>query len=108
MLALIDAHEIPRTWHQRYVSRGLLPGDTAWLGLDCMINPHADGAGLVSLALFALADRDDPVSTEQVMWFIEHANRQLLCLRGQWLPLPDTEDLSVLPMRAGRQQRISK
>ncbi len=96
ILALVEEHDTPFSWYMQFQRSGQIPGRKSWSQLDRRIEPREDGSGLVLLSIFKLADVDGHENVEDVPWFIELANSNLLQEKGKWVPVPDRTTIQDL------------
>lgn len=96
ILALVEEHDTPFSWYMQFQRSGQIPGRKSWSQLDRRIEPREDGSGLVLLSIFKLADVDGHKNVEDVPWFIEQANSNLLREKGKWVPVPDRTTIQHL------------
>lgn len=99
MLALVEEHDTPFSWYRQFRHSGQIPKPGSWARLDREIDPRGDGTGLLLLSVFKLADIDGHESVEDVVWFIEQANANLLREKGKEIPVPDEETIRDLEKR---------
>ena len=91
IMALVEEHDTPYAWYVQNQRTSQTPGPKSWTKLDKRIHPTSDGAGVVMLALFKLADIDGHTNVDDVPWFFAEANRNYLQNTGKWLPVPSAD-----------------
>jgi hypothetical protein len=89
ILTMVEEHDTPLSWYMQFHRSGQIPHRKSWAQLDRRIEPREDCSGLVLLSIFKLADVDGHENVEDVRWFIEQANLNLLRVKGKWVPMPD-------------------
>jgi len=96
ILALVDEHDTPFFWFMQFQKSGQIPKRKSWAKLDRKIDSREDGAGLVLLAVFKLADIGGHEEVDDAVWFFEQAFENYLREKGKWLPVPDKEAITSL------------
>ena len=91
IIGLVEEHDTPYAWYVQNQRGSQTPKSTLWATLDRNIHPTSDGAGLVMLALFKLADIDGHINVDDVPWFFSEANRNYLEKIGKALPVPSAD-----------------
>lgn len=96
VIALVEEHDTPYSWYIQYQRSGQVPKEKSWARLDRAIDDREDGTGIMLLCAFKLADIDGHDDVEDVVWFVEQANRCYLRQMGRWLPIPSAQEVRGL------------
>jgi len=96
IIALVEEHDTPFSWYTQCQKSGQIPKRRSWARLDRKIDGRENGAGIMLLAVFKLADIDGHAEVDDVHWFFEQAVNHYLREKGKWLPLPDESTIRSL------------
>lgn len=99
VIALVEEHDTPYSWYLQYQRSGQVPKEKSWARLDRAIDERQDGTGIMLLCAFKLADIDGHDDVEDVIWFVEQANRCYLRQKGKWLPIPSAQEVRRIETR---------
>ncbi len=90
--ALIDEHDTPYGYYRQYEKTGVVPEFKSWKKLNDKIDAK-DGAGILCLLIFKLADIDGHENIDDVVWFFKAAKEKYFDPLGLQLPLPQANDI---------------
>jgi hypothetical protein len=93
IIALVEEHDTPCSWHRQFLKGGVIPAPKAWLRLGRKVCTDDPANGIIVLALFKVAYIDGHEDTSDVVWFFEHANDRVLSEHNRELPVPTQNDL---------------
>lgn len=88
----IEQHDISYGLYKQFLSTGFSPGFETWKTLNDKINT-ADGAGLMYLLIFKLADIHGHANIGDVIWFYKTVQQNYFAPLGLYLPIPVEDDM---------------
>jgi hypothetical protein len=89
---LIDEHDTPYAFYRQFEKTNIVPEFKSWKKLSNKLH-EKDGAGLLYLLIFKLADIDGHDSVADVIWFFKSAQEKYYNHLGLQLPIPTKNDI---------------
>lgn len=88
----IEQHDVSYGLYRQFLQTGYLPDFEIWKTLNDKIHPN-DGAGLLYLLIFKLADIHGHANIHDVIWFYKTVQEKYFSPLGLYLPIPVEEDV---------------